>query len=137
MSSTSGNVLSMYRRMLRLVKQMRPEAKKQETLTHIRKEFRSHAGEGDTTRVATLLDKANSSLGYLKIISPRTAVAEGQTGRTKIVFGTKDKDGKAIPTKAVSNWTGANPDPDSVAKHYNQLKRAGFTDNKSVIGPMF
>ncbi len=48
---------------------------------------------------------------------------------------TLDNGDKAVSYKPVSNWTGTNMDPDSVKKHYNTLKRAGFRDNKDVMGP--
>ena len=132
--TSSANVIGVYRNMLRLVRRMNPDAKKLETLALIQKEFRSNALEQDPGRVATLLGKANSTIGYLKIISPKSSTS-GQTGRTKIVFGSDGT--KGSKKKVVSNWSSSNPDPDSVARHYSQLKRAGFTDNKSVIGSLF
>jgi len=119
--------------MLRLVHRMTPEKKRLETLSLVRKEFRSNAGEEDSSRVETLLTKANSSMGYLKIISPKSAGTGQQAGRTRITFGAEGKQKSTV----MSNWTGANPDPDAVARHYSQLRRAGFTDNKSVTGPLF
>ena len=83
--SNTRNVIGVYRNMMRLAKNMRPEVKKRETLLLIRKEFRSNAAEEDAGRVATLLEKASSSLGYLKIITPRTAVPDKQAGHTRIV----------------------------------------------------
>ena len=119
--------------MIRLVQRMTPDKKRSETLSMVRKEFRSNAGEEDRSRVETLLSKANSSMGYLKIISPKTAGTGQQSGRTRITFGAEGKKKSTV----MSNWTGANPDPDAVARHYSQLRRAGFTDNKSVTGPLF
>jgi hypothetical protein len=144
--SNTRNVIGVYRNMLRLAKSMRPEVKKRETILLIRKEFRLNAAEEDAGRVATLLEKASSSLGYLKIITPRTAVHDKQAGHTRIVFGGAGGTGTEVvngvgtggkKTKATSNWTGRNPDPDQVARHYAGLKRAGFTDNKSVVGSLF
>ena len=114
---------------------MSPEKKRLDALHSIRSQFREHAGEEDKDKVAELLTKANSSLGYIKMISPKTRGigSEQQSGRTRITFGgSGEKKGKVV-----SNWTGSNMDPDQVAKHYNQLQRAGFTDNKSVTGPQF
>jgi len=131
--STNANIIEVYRNMLRLVQRMSPEKKRLETLSLVRKEFRYNASEEDPSRVAALLSKANSSMGYLKIVSPKAPGTGQQTGRTRITFGAEGKKKSTI----TSNWTGANPDPDSVARHYHQLKRAGFTDNKSVTGPLF
>ena len=131
--STTANIIGVYRNMLRLVQRMTPEKKRLEALSLIRKEFRSNASEEDPSRVEALLSKANSSMGYLKIISSKTAGTGQQAGRTRIILGAEGKKKSTI----ISNWSGANPDPDAVARHYSQLKRAGFTDNKSVIGSLF
>jgi hypothetical protein len=134
----SANVVSIYRRMLRMVRGITPNKKREEALVSLRTQFRENAGVEDKDKIAALLTKANSSLGYLKMISPKTrGSASGdskQSGRTRIVYGSSE--GKSN-TKVVSNWTGSNMDPDQVKRHYNQLKRAGFTDNSSVKGPMF
>jgi hypothetical protein len=51
-----------------------------------------------------MITKAQSSLGYLKIVTPKKRiVGETQAGRTKMIFG--DGDGK-VGRKAMSNWTG-------------------------------
>jgi len=78
-----------------------------------------------------MLRKANSSLGFLNIISPKRNRA-GQEGKTTLVFGT-NKDGTTSST-ATSNWHGGNMDPDNVARHSHQLKRAGFRDNAHAKG---
>ena len=36
-----------------------------------------------------------------------------------------------------TNWNGSNLDPDSVRRHYQGLKRAGFRDNTHAKGGMF
>ena len=132
--SSSSNVIGVYRRMLRLSRTMTPEAKRIEAMTMIRKEFRTHKEENSEERISELLAKANSSLGYLKIVSPKTSdKSNKQSGQTRIVFGSGGEKGQ----KAVSNWTGSNQDPDQVKRHYNGLKRAGFTDNRSVVGGLF
>jgi len=89
--------------------------------------------------MAALLQKADSSLGYLKIITPRSNL-KGQTGATKIV-GKSPFEAMTASDKAgfrpVTNWTGKNLDPDSVRRHQNNLKRAGFKDNLQAKGGMF
>lgn len=85
----------------------------------------------DPKEIQTLLEKANSSLGYLKIITPRSAQSKPQTGKTTIVFGEGDN---FIPGRAVTNWTGKNMDPDSVRRHNHQLNRAGFKNNAHMKG---
>ena len=127
-SGIRNNVLGVYKNMLKLAATL-PEPRKSSSLLEIRKQFRAHK-EISAAEIQQLLEKANSSLGYLKIICPRSKVTTGnQTGVTRIVFGSTDKG-----RKAVSNWTGSNMDPDSVKRHYQGLKRAGFTDNRSAKG---
>lgn len=82
-------------------------------------------------KVVKLLEQAQSSLGYLKMVTPKQP--RSQAGVTRIVFG--EHDGKV--SKAVSNWSGKNLDPDSVKRHYNSLKRAGFRDNTHAKGGLF
>jgi len=126
-----ANVLGMYRRMLRLASTLQPVAKRVETLTEIKRQFRVATDVDNEEKIEDLLTKANSSLGYLKMITPRTrSSTEKESGRTRLVFG---EDGPR-EGKAVSNWTGSNMDPDQVKRHYSGLKRAGFTDNRSVLG---
>jgi hypothetical protein len=127
-------VIGIYRRMLRLCRTITPEKKRLDALSSVRKQFKEHSEEKDSERVAELLAKANSSLGYLKMISPKTkSTTDGQTGRTRITYG----DAGGSKGTVVSNWTGTNIDPDSRKRHYNQLSRAGFTNNESVKGPLF
>ena len=123
----------MYRNMLRLAKTVKPLQKRAEVLASVQKEFRRSANETSEEKIEELLSKANSSLGYLKMITPRTRANNKESGRTRIVFG---GDGPR-EGKAVSNWTGSNMDPDQVKRHYNGLKRAGFSDNRSVVGDLF
>ena len=127
-SPARANVLSVYKNMLKLARTL-PEPKRASSVVEIRRQFREHK-EISADEIEKLLEKANSSLGYLKIIAPRSKVGTGQqTGVTRIVFGSQDK-----VRKAVSNWTGSNMDPDSVKRHYQGLKRAGFTNNSSAKG---
>ena len=81
-----------------------------------------------------MINKANSSLGYLKIITPkkRTIQDISNNGITKITFGKQiENESKSKP---ISNWSGSNMDPDSMKRHYNSLNRAGFKDNKQAKG---
>ena len=83
-------------------------------------------------RIYELVKKANSSLGYLKIITPRTQ--KSQTGITKIVLNENSNDTKSSYFKPTSNWSGTNLDPCSVKRHQNSLKRAGFKNNADAKG---
>ena len=62
-----------------------PEPKRASSVVEIRRQFREHK-EISADEIENLLEKANSSLGYLKIIAPRSKVGTGQqTGVTRIV----------------------------------------------------
>ena len=110
------NVLAIYRRMLKMGNMVRPIAKREETIQQIRTEFRASREVDNEQEVEKLLNKANSSLGFIKMITPRTrAKDEGQSGRTRLVFGAGgDKSRVGSKGSVVSNWTGSNMDPDSV-----------------------
>ncbi len=139
------NVLSAYRNLLKTVRQV-PAKKRYEILAQIRTEFRSNSSETSAEKIGEMLKKAQSSLGYIKVISPRTR--SGQSGTTKIVFGNNSSNGngdgsdggsssdlnKPLKNKPISNWTGSNIDPDSLARHNANLRRAGFRDNAHAKG---
>jgi hypothetical protein len=125
------NVLNAYRKLLTLAKLMPNKDKRFEAVLRIRKEFRANSGETSRDEIEEMLKKANSSLGFLKIMTPKRSFGEKQSGTTTMVFG-KNKDGTT--KKAMSNWHGGNLDPDSVKRHYDGLKRAGFRDNAHAKG---
>ncbi len=114
--------------MMKLAKSM-PKEKRQQTIDEIRKQFRANSSEFDQEKVKKLLEQAQSSISYLKMVTPKQQGS--QSGVTRIVFGNGDN-GRS--SKAVSNWSGKNLDPDSVRRHYNGLKRAGFRDNSHAKG---
>lgn len=43
-------------------------------------------------------------------------------------------DDTSLTQRPVTNWHGRNMDPDSVARHYRSLKRAGFKNNRHAKG---
>ncbi len=102
-----------------------------------------------------LLDKASSTLGYLKMVTPRRGPAapaeatagptdqegggeSGDDGRVRLVYkngeGLIDGEAEARDRARYSNWHGGNLDPDSVSRHQHQLSRAGFRDNAHAKG---
>lgn len=122
-----SNTLSLYRKLLKMAKAL-PLDKKDTSLERIRKEFRTNASESSSLRIGELLKHAESTLGYLKIISPKRQT--NQSGHSRIVFGSQNNN----EGKAVSNWTGKNMDPDAVKRHFNGLKRVGFRNNHDAKG---
>lgn len=127
------HVLRMYKNLLRICKDL-PKDKKYSTINQIRNEFIRNKNESNAKINESLLTKAASSLGYLKMITPKTSM-KGQ-GVTSIIFSS-DGSSKTPVIKAVSNWHGKNMDPDAVKRHYDGLKRAGFKNNSHVKGPLF
>ncbi len=82
-------------------------------------------------RVDERITKAMSTLGFLRISTPRS---RGSHGSLEKDTKNSNKDFSKRPT---SNWHGGNLDPDQVKRHYQGLKRAGFKDNNHVKGGMF
>lgn len=106
MAEVRASVLHLYRQMLRYANRMPPE-QRAKNQAMIRAGFREGRREGSDERVRELIEKAQSSLGYLKIVTPRR-VSDGQTGVTRTIFGSADASA-ANPRKAYSNWTGRTP----------------------------
>ncbi len=127
-------ILAAYKNILKLAKQL-PSTNQVDTVAKIKLEFRKNAVESDPEIVKKLLDHANSSISYLKIVTPRQS-NRYQTGHTRIIFR-NGVDAGIGGSKAVSNWTGKNLDPDSVKRHFNGLKRAGFRNNNDAKGKFF
>jgi hypothetical protein len=94
---------------------------------------RKHADAADPATIEKLLGKANSTLGYLKIVTPRGARQGPQQGVTRITFGPTGAEA-ARPGKAVSNWSGSNVDPDALKRHQRSLSRAGFKGHRDAKG---
>jgi len=132
----------MYRQLLHLSKQLPSASKRPEAVTLVRDRFRAHAAEIGQAKLGKLMAEAESRLGFLKMMTPRSAHRGGGVGgSTRILYhgGEKIDAGKAgdlgkAEKARWSNWTGSNMDPDSVAKHKNLLGRAGFTDNLHAKG---
>lgn len=126
---TLSNTLSVYRNLLKYAQSL-PKTSRNDTISKIKQQFRANASETSPEKLNELLQHANSSLGYLKIVTPRKM--KDQQGHTTIVFGSNSNEPKS--SKAVSNWTGKNMDPDSVKRHFNSLNRAGFKNNTDAKG---
>lgn len=142
-TATHLNVLSSYRGLLKLSAKLTPEAHRIKTTNMIKAEFRKQK-EAQPDRVGDLLTKANSTLGYLKIVTPKyrkDVKSEGNSGVTTLVFGDSNRkqygDQSSPFSKVTSNWTGGNMDPDSVKRHERSLKRSGFKSNSHAKGGLF
>ena len=129
-----SNVLVMYKNLLKLANSLQPADKRVESIRLIQEEFRRNV-DADPIHYEQLMKKADSTLGYLKIVTPKTAQRQSQQGITKIVFGKNDDNTTTKrPAKAMSNWTGSNVDPDALKRHHSSLKRAGFKSHRDAKG---
>ena len=86
--SVRTNVLSAYRRLLKLSNQLPAGDKRQSAVTQIREAFKNNQNEIETTKIHELLTKAASSISYLKIVTPRTKRTdnEPQKGNSYLYF---------------------------------------------------
>lgn len=133
MSSQRANVLHAYRRLIQMAK-LAPQDKRKELFNQIRTGFRANREESSPEKLAEMMQKASSSLSFLKIMTPRSKYKKSSSdGVTRIVFGA-GKDENSGGRKAMSNWTGSNMDPDSVKRHYQSLNRMGFMNNSQAKG---
>eukprot|EP00602_Paraphysomonas_sp_CaronLab_P007235 CAMPEP_0185035254 /NCGR_PEP_ID=MMETSP1103-20130426/26325_1 /TAXON_ID=36769 /ORGANISM="Paraphysomonas bandaiensis, Strain Caron Lab Isolate" /LENGTH=70 /DNA_ID=CAMNT_0027572257 /DNA_START=154 /DNA_END=363 /DNA_ORIENTATION=+ len=67
--------------------------------------------------------------------TPRYAKNNSDSGVTRLRFGPTDPSNEHKTVHpVVTNWTGKNLDPDSVKKHYHQLNRMGYKNNREVKG---
>ena len=123
-----NNVISMYRRLLKVAKKVKPDITSKQYRKQIRDTFRQQDTPGS---LEELLSKANSSLGYLKMITPRSRGEKTDGHVTRITIGDSSSNSGR---KAVTNWHGGNMDPDSVRRHNASLKRAGFQNNYHAKG---
>lgn len=133
------NVLHMYKNLIKLSKTISIEKQRNQTLNTIRKEFRKYndtSTNNANINIDELLKKANSNLNYLKMITPKSKQHQDE-GAVNTKLTNNKTDINKNSRRPVSNWTGNNMDPDSVRRHYNSLKRAGFRDNNHAKGGMF
>eukprot|EP01038_Epipyxis_sp_PR26KG_P010240 gene10240-13774_t len=128
-----NHILELYRKLLKHAKTIKPVKKSIDTISQIKLEFRRNSSETNAEEIQKMLLRANSTLGYLKIVTPKT-YSRNQSGRTSAVFETSNA-GHNNPTgRAVTNWTPTNLDPDSVKRHQQTIKRAGFKNNQQAKG---
>mmetsp|Transcript_3975 Transcript_3975/g.5525 ORF Transcript_3975/g.5525 Transcript_3975/m.5525 type:complete len:139 (+) Transcript_3975:104-520(+) len=130
----ASSVKTIYRQLFKVARNLEPK-KQKEVFQQIREGFNEHKRETDEIRIAELLDKASSKLGFLRMITPKT---ERQSGIQRLVMVNgklvEGVSGSRKGEHVISNWDGSNMDPDSVSRHYASLKRAGFQDNSHAKG---
>mmetsp|Transcript_12940 Transcript_12940/g.41036 ORF Transcript_12940/g.41036 Transcript_12940/m.41036 type:complete len:110 (-) Transcript_12940:209-538(-) len=88
----------------------------------------------DEAEIARLVKVFEDKVAYARMTTTRRAE---QTGRSRVIYG---KNGQKLSVGTPrdkarwTNWDGANLDPDSVKRHYQNLNRAGFRDNAHAKG---
>jgi hypothetical protein len=77
-----------------------------QAFVRLREGFRKNANEIDPEKIAAALKAANSSIGYVKMMTPkhmqRGTGTESKDGITRIVIGDNANKGR----NPMSNWTG-------------------------------
>lgn len=126
--------LAVYRSLLRVARTM-PESQRVGVLAQARSELSFFRDVTDANEISRLVKVFEDKVAFARMTSPKRSVAA--KARTRIVYG---KNGQKLEVgtprdKAkYTNWDGANPDPDSVSRHYHGLRRAGFKDNAHAKG---
>jgi hypothetical protein len=129
----SHTIHKVYRELARLIK-LTPDATKSQKM--LQTDFRKPLGpEGS---VEQRLEVAEQKLSFLRMTTVKTRPS-GQSGRWIYKDGEKlqsDAGGTIRDSKGrvVSNYDGANMDPEMVTRHRKSLKRAGFVNNEHAKG---
>ena len=151
----AASVRRVYRDLLHFLKHMSPAATGDDEATadsydELRISFRRPLVASET--IDSRLGAAQDRLAHLRLTTVMTARQKQGRHRTS-VEGDDDerlfvyKDGKrfsatetaatnvyAGKSRVVSNWDGKNLDPESVKKHKQNLRRAGFANNQHAKG---
>ncbi|KAG7386287.1 hypothetical protein PHYPSEUDO_000415 [Phytophthora pseudosyringae] len=118
----------LYKKLLRLAQSL-PAPKRQSSVDQIRREFRSHGDLTDPKEVAALVQRAQSSLGYLKIVTPR---AESNTGVQRFIY----RNGQRVNAAELeatgeegARWKTQDIEG-GLKRHHQLLRRQHFMDRK-------
>ncbi|KAG7398268.1 hypothetical protein PHYBOEH_011352 [Phytophthora boehmeriae] len=121
----------LYKKLLRMAQTL-PEPKRQQSLAQIRREFRSHGDLSDPQEVSKLLQRAQSSLSYLKIVTPRDET-ESNTGVQRYIYRNGQRVNAAeLEGKGEENARYKTQDMEAgLKRHHQLLRRQYFMDRKS------
>nr|CCA17542.1 conserved hypothetical protein [Albugo laibachii Nc14] len=114
---------SIYKRLIRLAKSL-PAEKQAATLLNIRTEFRKHRDISDPTQLSQLLERAQSTIGYLKIVTPHK---RSDSGVKRFMF----KDGERIEENLKASERARFKVQDigeGLKRHHQLLRRQHFMD---------
>lgn len=152
MSSNKSVVLSTYRSLSRLIKNMPSKQERIKNLETLRATYQANASLEDSDRIKDCIKEAGEKIAYLRIITPKSSSwsssssntsLSGSSGTQRFIYtkdGVVELDEKGGGTRrdsngrVVSNWDGKNLDPCSIKTHKGQLKRMGFMNNLHAKG---
>ena len=133
-SSAAAAVRKAYRELLHLAKQQPPKGidKSREEL---RTKFRAPIAADQS--IESRLKEAESRLSFLRMTTTKVK-PRGQAGRWVYKDGQRLEHSNGTlrddKGRVHSNWDGKNLDPESVSKHFKNLRRAGFVNNLHAKG---
>jgi len=129
MASASGaiaaqktRVLGLYREMLRHAQNL-PIAKRMDALSQIKSEFKANIAKSASSEVlAPLLAKAESKLGYLRIVSPRRGRVSQSAGQAQHWVLRDGELVEGYSKRARADFLDQRLDPDDIARHKRLLE---------------
>ncbi|KAI9996371.1 hypothetical protein PInf_013797 [Phytophthora infestans] len=126
MAEAMSELRPLYKKLLRLAQSL-PEPKRQSSIDQIRRDFRSHGDPTDPKEVSALIQ---SSLSYLKIVTPR---AESNTGVQRYIYRNGQRVNAAeFEEKGVENARWKMQDMEGgLKRHHQLLQRQYFMNRKS------
>lgn len=126
-------VLGLYREILKYSRDAKAPQGSLSYLDQAKAEFRKHAQEASEDVVKMLITKAESKLGYLKVIAPRRSRSVAG-GKQSFVY--RDGEGFVETTAGRAKKTAFRDDridPDDLARHKRLLEYAIFKPSPSTL----
>jgi hypothetical protein len=137
-AAAASPVRKVYRDLIHVIKQQ-PHQLSSRGMKELRTKFREPLGEAET--IESRLKEAESRLSFARMNASGRIKRRGEaTASGRWVY----KDGAPIQNvngtwrdnkgRVVSPYDGNNLDPESVSKHFKNLRRAGFVNNAHAKG---
>ncbi|CAH0481321.1 unnamed protein product [Peronospora belbahrii] len=129
MTEVARELRPVYKKLLRLAQSL-PEPKRQQSIDKVRHEFRSHKGLIDPKEISSLLQRAQSSLGFLKIVTRRL---DADSGVQRFIYRNGQRmDATEFEAKEGENARYKTQDMEAgLRRHHQLLRRQHFMDRKS------
>jgi len=137
----SDKALPLYRNIHRLIRRLPKPHSQPNLLSQLRTSYEANRTATTPEQIDGLITKGEQNLSFLRMNVGGRRPSSKNNATGSYVYSKDDKTvtkGRAGHTAGAkySNWGPGNMDPDSVKTHNRQLKRAGFTNNQSVIGDL-